>query len=316
MINLELNMVAVNSNPGQNQGENRQNQQNQSKQSPAQPGNHPETKLTDQVAPNQKYGQLVIIGGAEDKEGDCKILREFLRRAGSMEARIAVMTVATGLPGEVGAQYVDIFKRLGVGEVNVVDTERREDGEDSRALELINNATGVFFTGGNQARITDLLKGTEVDKLLHKRFSQGLVIAGTSAGAAMMPDMMIVEGEPETNPRVDAVRMEPGMGFMPNVAIDQHFAQRGRLGRLIAALVQQPVVLGFGIDENTAIAVDGNQIEVIGDGSITVIDVSNIDHCNLNELLKDEPVALAGARLHILPHGYRFDLEKRSVIVD
>lgn len=308
-------MVAVNRNLEQNQEEPEQSQQNQNEQTTVHVGSQPENNQTVQTGSKQKYGQLVIIGGAEDKEGECKILREFLRRAGSMEARIVIMTVATGLPGEVGAQYVDIFERLGVGEVKVVDTGRREDGSDSRALDLINNATGVFFTGGNQARITDLLKGTEVDALLHKRFSEGLVIAGTSAGAAMMPDMMIVEGEPETNPRVDVVRMEPGMGFMPNVAIDQHFAQRGRLGRLIAALVQQPVVLGFGIDENTAIAVDGHEIEVIGDGSITVIDVSDIDHCNLNELLKDEPVALAGARLHILPHGYRFNLEKRSVIV-
>lgn len=275
-----------------------------------------ENTIVDQTQPAQKHGQLVIIGGAEDKEGDCRILREFLRRSGGMEARIVIMTVATGLPGEVGAQYLDIFERLGVGEVQVVDTAKREDGSDPKALEAINNATGVFFTGGNQARITDLLKGTEVDELLHKRFSEGLVVAGTSAGAAMMPDMMIVDGEPETNPRVDVVRMEPGMGFMPNVAIDQHFAQRGRLGRLISAIVQQPVVLGFGIDENTAIAVDGDEIEVIGEGSITVIDVSEIQHCNLNELLKDEPVALAGAKLHILPHGYRFDVKKRSVILD
>lgn len=295
-------MVAVNDNLSQGQD-------NQSAEQTA-------TNPAAQSTPPQKHGQLVIIGGAEDKEGDCVILREFLRRAGGMEARIVVMTVATGLPGEVGEQYLNLFERLGVGAVQVVDTAKREDGDDPKALEAINDATGVFFTGGNQARITDLLKDTEVDKLLHKRFGEGLVIGGTSAGAAMMPDMMIVEGEPETNPRVDVVRMEPGMGFMPNVAIDQHFAQRGRLGRLLSAIVQQPVVLGFGIDENTAIAVDGDQVEVIGEGSITVIDVSEIQHCNLNEVLKDEPVALAGAKLHILPHGYRFDVTKRSVILD
>lgn len=299
-------MVAVNSNLSQGQND----------QPAEQAAEQAATSTATQTTPAQKHGQLVIIGGAEDKEGDCTILREFLRRAGGMEARLVVMTVATGLPGEVGAQYVDIFERLGVGEVRVVDTVRREDGDDPKAIEAINEATGVFFTGGNQARITDLLKDTEVDKLLHKRFGEGLVIGGTSAGAAMMPDMMIVEGEPETNPRVDVVRMEPGMGFMPNVAIDQHFAQRGRLGRLLSALVQQPVVLGFGIDENTAIAVDGDEIEVIGEGSITVIDVSDIQHCNLNEVLKDEPVALAGARLHILPHGYRFNVKQRSVILD
>lgn len=309
-------MVAVNRNLEQNQDGQPAKQSETSTINQKMPTHQSASQSANQQTPAQKHGQLVIIGGAEDKEGECTILREFLRRAGGMEARIVIMTVATGLPGEVGAQYVNIFERLGVGEVRVVDTARREDGEDPQAIEAITEATGVFFTGGNQARITDLLKDTQVDQLLHKRFGEGLVIAGTSAGAAMMPDMMIVEGEAETNPRVDAVRMDPGMGFMPNVAIDQHFAQRGRLGRLISAIVQQPVVLGFGIDENTAIAVDGDEIEVIGEGSITVIDVSDIQHCNLSEVLKDEPVALAGAKLHILPHGYRFNLKQRSVILD
>lgn len=282
----------------------------------AQSSNRVEEAITNQDTSAQKYGQLVIIGGAEDKEGECRILREFLRRAGGREARIVVMTVATGLPGEVGSQYIRVFERLGVGEVRVVDTARREDASDPKAIEEIHHATGVFFTGGNQARITELIKGTELDDVLHQHFKEGLVIAGTSAGAAMMPDTMIVEGEPETNPRVDVVQMDKGMGFLPDVVIDQHFAERGRLGRLISAVVQQPVVLGFGIDENTAIVVDEDLVEVIGEGSVTVIDVSDIVHCNLNELLKDEPLALCGARLHILPHGYRFNLKKRTVVLE
>lgn len=260
-------------------------------------------------------GQLVIIGGAEDKEGDCTILREFVRRSGGLEARIVVMTVATGLPGEVGEDYIRVFERLGVQTVKVVDTARPEDASDPRAIETIEQATGVFFTGGNQARITELLKGTELEQTLHKRFAEGVVIAGTSAGAAMMPDVMIVEGDSETNPRMEVVRMDAGMGFLPGVAIDQHFAQRGRLGRLLSAIAQQPVVLGFGIDENTAIAVNGHEVEVIGAGAVTVIDVANITHTNLHELLKDEPLAMCGATLHILPHGYRFDLVKRAPIV-
>ena len=256
-------------------------------------------------------GQLVIIGGAEDKEGDRTILREFVRRCGGLQARIAVMTVATGLPGEVGEQYLSIFEGMGVEDVRVVDTARREDASDPRAIEAIEQATGVFFTGGNQARITECLKDTELDAMLHKRYVEGLVIAGTSAGAAMMPEMMIVEGEAETNPRMEVAKMDRGMGFLPGVVIDQHFAQRGRLGRLVAAVVQQPVVLGFGIDENTAIAVKGNEVEVIGEGAITVIDVANLQHTNAHETLLDESIALCGAKLHILPHGYKFDLAKR-----
>lgn len=259
-------------------------------------------------------GQLIIIGGAEDKEGDCTILREFVRRAGGRKARIVVMTAATSLPGEVGSDYRHIFEKFGADIVDIVDTENREDASNPRNLEVIENATGVFFTGGDQSRITDLLKNTEIDQLLHKKFSKGLVIAGTSAGAAMMPDMMIVEGESQTNPRLDSVILEPGMGFLPQVAIDQHFAQRGRLGRFVSALMQQPVVLGFGIDENTAIAVDRDEIEVIGEGAVTIVDIAHITHNNLNESLQDEALAICDAKLHILPQGYRFNIKQRKCV--
>lgn len=132
----------------------------------------------------------------------------------------------------------------------------------------------------------------------------------------MMPDMMIVEGEGETNPRVEIVKMEPGMAFLPGVVIDQHFAQRGRIGRLLSAVAQQPVNLGFGIDENTAVVVSNRQFEVVGEGAVTVIDVSEITHTNIDQILKDEDLALCGVKLHILPHGYRFDMASRKPIVE
>ncbi len=268
------------------------------------------------MAVTDNSGQLVIIGGAEDKEGDCTILREFVRRSGGLQARIVVMTVATELPREVGDNYTRVFERLGVENVRIVDTVYREDASEASALEAIEKATGVFFTGGDQARITSVLKDTDIDQALHRRFSEGIVIGGTSAGAAMMPDMMIVEGDGETNPRVEIVKMEPGMAFLPGVVIDQHFAQRGRIGRLLSAVAQQPVVLGFGIDENTAIVVNNHQLEVIGEGAVTVIDVSGITHTNLGQILKDEDLALCGVKLHILPHGYRFDLSTRKPILE
>jgi cyanophycinase len=310
-------MVAAKDDPKAGQSQARQSQAGQSVEAANQTASVPqETQVTKQAKPTAQ-GQLVIIGGAEDKEGDCQILREFARQAGGSSARIVVMTVATGLPGEVGEQYTKIFDRLGVEDVRVVDTARREDGDDPRALEILREATGVFFTGGDQRRITDNLKGTEIDRLLHERYRQdGLVVGGTSAGAAMMPDMMIAEGEPQTNARVEVVEMEEGMAFLPGVVIDQHFAERGRLGRLLSAVVQQPVNLGFGIDENTAIVVNHNEFTVIGQGAITVIDISKITHSNLSQSLKDEPLALCGATLHILPNGYRFDLKKRSPIWD
>lgn len=283
-------------------------------QVPTESGQHlvHEQDVQESVALPETHGQLVIIGGAEDKEGDCKILREFVRRAGGMQARVVVMTVATGLPGEVGETYINVFNRLGAEEVRVVDTARRENASDPEAIEAIAQATGVFFTGGNQARITECLKDTDLDAKLHQRFAEGIVIAGTSAGAAMMPDMMILEGESETNPRIDVVSMDRGMGFLPNVVIDQHFAQRGRLGRLISALAQQPANLGFGIDENTAIAINGKDLEVFGEGAVTIVDFANVTHTNVEGILKDEDMAICNATLHILPAGYTFDLEKRK----
>lgn len=258
--------------------------------------------------------QLVIIGGAEDKDGDSQILRDFVRRAGGTKARVVIMTAATELPREVGENYIRVFERLGAENVRIIDTETREDASSSTALEAISKATGVFFTGGDQARITNILKDTEIDTAIHQRFSEGIVVAGTSAGAAVMPDKMIVEGDSQTHPRIETVEMGPGLGFLPGVVIDQHFSQRGRLGRLISALILEPAVLGFGIDENTAMVVTDNQVEVIGEGAVTIVDESEATYNNMGEILKDESLAIFGAKLHILPHGFKFDLKTRQPI--
>lgn len=264
---------------------------------------------------SKTHGQLVIIGGAEDRDGDCRILREFVRCAGGLQARIVVMTAATDRPKEVGDDYIRVFERLGVENIRVVDTFNREDASTSTTLEAIAKATGVFFTGGDQARITSLLKDTETDTALHNRYQEGIVIGGTSAGAAIMPDTMIVEGTSETHPRVEIVEMDQGMGFLPGVVIDQHFAQRGRLGRLLSAIAQQPHLLGLGIDENTAVVVHDNKLDVIGAGAVTITDLRAVSHNNLQQLLKDENLALCDIKLHILPAGYRFNLESRRPVI-
>lgn len=267
------------------------------------------------MASEQKRGPLVIIGGAEDREGDCVVLREFVRRAGGVQAHIVVLTAATSMPREVGGDYIRVFENIGAEDVQVIDTEYAEDADRQEAVDKVMQATGIFFTGGDQARIIELIKGTRVDKAIRERHAQGAVIGGTSAGAAMMPETMIIEGDSATNPRVDAVDMGPGMGFLPGIAVDQHFAQRGRLGRLIAALVQQPAILGIGIDENTAVIVDGDQFEVVGQSAVTVVDESEATHNNLQGLLRGEALAICGVRLHILPHGYGFNLKTRQPII-
>ncbi|QYO62421.1 cyanophycinase [Leptolyngbya sp. 7M] len=143
-------------------------------------------------------GPLVIIGDAEDRDGECIVLREFLRLAGGLQARIAVMTAATSMPKEVGDDYIRIFKRLGADSVETVHTEDREDSRREDSLRIIEQATGIFFTGGDQSRIVDFIRGTPLDQAIHRRHEEGVVIGGTSAGAAMMPDeMTAAEAEAE-----------------------------------------------------------------------------------------------------------------------
>jgi cyanophycinase len=261
---------------------------------------------------SEARGKLVVIGGAEDREGDCVILKEFVRLAKGDKARIVVMTVATDHPEEVGADYKKVFKRLGAADVKVVDVASREDTESSKAMNAIEEATGLFFTGGDQLHITALLGGTEMDRIIKTRLGKGLVLGGTSAGAAMMSNSMMLRGESETNPRFGSVEIGPGMDFIMGTLIDTHFSQRGRHGRLITATAHYPQDMGIGIDEDTAMIVAANEFEVVGSGAVTVIDAGSITHTNLHELQKDEGLELHNVRVHILPSGARFSLTERK----
>lgn len=260
-------------------------------------------------------GKLVIIGGAEDKKHDMLILREVVRLAGGRHARIVVMTVATELPIEVGAEYIELFHKIGVADVRMYDVSTREAANATSAIKAVEDATCVFFTGGDQVRVTTLLGGTQMDAALHRRHAEGLVLAGTSAGASMMSSTMIVTGLGETNPKIDIVEMAPGMEFITGVVIDQHFAQRGRYGRLFSAVAQYPHHLGLGIDENTAVIVDGGQFTVIGEGAVSVVDAGRLDYTNLHEVRHGDDLALCGIQLHILPSGFGYHLRDRQPIL-
>ncbi|ARU60975.1 cyanophycinase [Tumebacillus avium] len=264
---------------------------------------------------SKRPGKLVIIGGAEDKKGDMEILREVVRLAGGKHARIVVMTVATELPIEVGADYIEIFDKIGVADVRMFDVSTREAANANSAIKAVEDATCVFFTGGDQVRVTKLLGGTRMDAALHKRYEEGMVLAGTSAGASMMSNTMIVSGVGETNPKIGIVEMAPGMEFVPGVVIDQHFAQRGRYGRLFSAVAQYPHHLGLGIDENTAIVVDGQEFEVIGEGAVSVIDAGRLSYTNLEQVRTGDDLALCGVTVHILPKGHRFHLRDRAPLL-
>ena len=234
------------------------------------------------------------------------MLREFVRLAGGAKARLLVATVATELPSEVGGDYVTAFRRLGCKDVTPLDVPDRARAADPATAARLDAATGVFFTGGNQLRITHLLGGTPVDAALHRRRDEGLVVGGTSAGAAVMSGTMIVGGANEASPRAGAVEVGPGMDLLRGVLVDQHFTRRGRTGRLIAALAKYPHLLGVGIDEDTALVVEGGEFRVVGSGAVTVLDLATALGSNALDLAAGRHVGICDVRLHVLPEGYRF----------
>ena len=261
-------------------------------------------------------GRLVVIGGAEDREAECGVLREFVRLAGGARARLVIISVASDAPEEVAGLYEKTFRRLGVRQVRALDVAGREAANAGESVAAVEAATGVFFTGGNQLRITRLVGGTRLDTALHRRREEGMVLAGTSAGAAMMSSVMIVGSAPTMTLRAGMVELGSGLGFLPGVLIDQHFEQRGRLRRLLAAIAQHPHELGVGVDEDTALVVDGHAFEVFGTGSVTVIDAGGLTHTNLGEAERHDLLAICGVRIHVLPAGYRFDLRDRAPLLD
>src|SRR5918998_5887611 len=217
---------------------------------------------------------------------------------------------------EVAAIYETTFRRLGVRQASALDLRSRAEANDAEAVAAVDAATGVFFTGGNQLRITRLLGGTRLDTALHRRREEGLVVAGTSAGAAMMSSVMIIGSAPTMTLRAGVVELGSGLGFLPGVLIDQHFEQRGRFRRLLAAIAQHPHELGLGIDEDTAAVVRNHVFEVFGSGSVTVIDAGRLTPTNLGEVERHELLAVCGVRIHVLPAGYRFDLQNRVPVLD
>jgi cyanophycinase len=262
---------------------------------------------------DQHLGRLVIIGGGEDKEGRADILSRVVECAGGASAVIGVVPTASRTENEVGRVYEKVFGRLGARSVRSIPLARREQADDPELIRSLGDLTAVFFTGGDQLRITSTLGGTRFHHWLVGESRRGLVVAGTSAGASMMTDTMIVEGDSERAPTLNTVRLAAGMGFWAGAVVDQHFTQRGRIGRLLAALAENPAVLGVGLDENTAIEVDFNAgaFTVLGERTVTVLDGRPVRATNASESRPGEPLALTYVTLHVLPRGWRFDWERR-----
>ncbi|AYD39172.1 cyanophycinase [Clostridium fermenticellae] len=258
-------------------------------------------------------GNLIIIGGAEDKNGSKTILNEVCSKIDKENGILVVATVASELPEELGDEYKKIFQALNVKNVEILTIRNREDSYDSNNIKIIEGASLVFFTGGDQLRITSLIGGTPLYKSIQTKYNEGCIFVGTSAGASVMSDTMIVTGLDDESPRKCTLKMAPGLGLIKGVIIDQHFAQRGRIGRLMVGIAENPESLGIGIDEDTAIVVNSKaEFKVIGSGAVYIIDGSSIEHSNVSEQYPDDILSIFNVKLHILKSGdlYNLNLKK------
>jgi cyanophycinase len=260
-------------------------------------------------APAHGKGPLIIIGGHEDREGERVILREVARRLNG--GRLVVATVASHEPEGYFEIYRRAFADLGVTDMAELYVHDRAETLDGRLARALDGAAGVFFTGGDQLRISSQIGDTPVERRVREIHEAGGVVAGTSAGASVMSDTMLVKGSSGESHRIGDLHMAPGLGLVRDVIIDQHFAERGRIGRLLGSVAQNPRVLGVGIDEDTAIVVRGGRFAVVGSGAVYVVDGEGVTRSNIAEAEPERALSMHDVRLHVLSAGDTFDLATR-----
>jgi cyanophycinase len=263
------------------------------------------------VPEGQTRGWIIPIGGAENKENDRHILERFVRVSGGRDADIVVIPTASRLH-ETGPRYQKLFGEMGAARVDVMDFDTRRDCQEPRRLERLEQATGIFFTGGNQLRLTTLLGGTPVAKLVRTRNAHGVTVGGTSAGASILSEHMIAFGDEGSSVISGSVRLAPGLGLTNRFIIDQHFRQRDRLGRLLTALAYNPFAIGIGLDEDTAAFIAPDEtVEVEGSGGVTIVDASEVTYSSMDSVTEGQPVCMLGLKLHVLVAGATFNLHTR-----
>ncbi len=265
------------------------------------------------VAAESMRGWIVPIGGAEEKAAaEASILRRFVDICGGDEAEIVVIPTASQL-ADTGPRYQTLFSELGAARVSSLDFDTRRDTEERNRLRLIEQASGIFFTGGNQLRISTILGGTPAATLIRRQNARGITVGGTSAGASILSEHMIASGEEGSSPRAGIVRLAPGLGLTNRFVIDQHFRQRDRLGRLVTALAYNPFAVGIGLDEDTAAFIGpDNTLEVEGSGAVTVVDAGGLQFSSMAQADEGDPVCLLGLTVHVLVAGATFNLQTRK----
>jgi cyanophycinase len=278
---------------------------------------------------NMEYskGYLVSIGGGEDK-GDTKdeerennldflengILKNVVSLIQEEQPIIEVITTATSYPLDSYRNYRDAFMQLGCVNIGHLDIRDRASANDDEMLERVSKCHAVMVSGGDQSKLTAILGGTAVLKLIRERYqNEEFVIAGTSAGAASMSATMMYGGSTEKAYFKGEILLSAGFGFISDVIIDTHFDARGRFARLAQAVAAQPGILGIGLSEDTGVIIEeGRKLKVIGSSSVTIIDGSEAEHNNIAEVKKGAPITISKLAVHILANSDLFDLQTKQ----
>jgi cyanophycinase len=277
-------------------------------------------------------GKLIAVGGAEDKGTDLEtgeihrnnlnffelgILRRLVQEAGGNASQIEVVTTASVIPYEVGENYLNAFGRIGCTNVDIMHIRKRQDVMNKEYLERIRNCDAVMFSGGNQMRLSVTFGGTEfLDIIKHRYLNENFVIAGTSAGAMAMSNIMIYEGNAARAHLKGEVKITTGLGFIDTVIFDSHFEKRGRFGRLTQAIATNPSCIGVGLGEDTGMLItEGDKMEAIGSGLVMIIDGHDILHSNIADIPDGNPISIENIKVHFCEKGNGYVISDRKFLM-
>jgi cyanophycinase len=264
----------------------------------------------------QPQGTLYIIGGGKRPDD---MMKQFVELAEQFQSgRIVIFPMASSAPDEVGAEQAAQLRDLGAKRVEY-HVLTREQAEQPDSAKILDGVGGIFFSGGVQSRLLHVLFGTPLHNKIQASYREGAVIGGTSAGAAVMSEIMITgdekrevqQGQEFSTIEAGNILTLAGLGLIDKVIIDQHFVRRRRHNRLISLVVEIPELLGIGIDESTAIVVEPDHtFLVVGWGNVLVYDALRAD----TDLRDPRTISSHGMTMHILKPGDRFDLDTRRVV--
>lgn len=271
-------------------------------------------------------GTLLIIGGAEDKGDDGKLDMaiknyefkhfEILKLLLKEEGRVEVITTGSQIQEEVKKKYQETFTKIGFEKTGYIPIEDKNDARLSKYTERLEKADAIFFTGGDQLRLSTILGGTPITDVILKRYyeDKNLVVAGTSAGAMVMSKIMISDGGTNEALLKNDINTSSGFGFLEHCIIDTHFIKRGRFGRLAHAVIINPGQLGVGLGEDTALIVkNGKDAECLGSGMVVIIDGCGIGQTNIADAKNEHAIFVENLKVHLLVNGCRFDLKTRKL---